>query len=175
MSLDYLRLQARNNAWSNETLSAAVQTLPEEKLRAPYPSFFGSIPRTLNHILDVDLYYIDGFLGEGGGRSVFLTRADVDDMAELAAAQAISDQRLIDLCDGLTDDTAKKTVALERPDGMSHEQLDHALIHLFLHQVHHRGQVHGMLSQAGVDPPQLDDFFLQYGRVDSAKRYWEDL
>jgi uncharacterized damage-inducible protein DinB len=28
--------------------------------------------------------------------------------------------------------------------------------HFFNHQTHHRGQVHGMLSQAGLNPPQLD-------------------
>ncbi len=28
--------------------------------------------------------------------------------------------------------------------------------HLFNHQTHHRGQTHGMLSQAGLDPPPLD-------------------
>jgi len=30
------------------------------------------------------------------------------------------------------------------------------LAHLFNHQTHHRGQVHVMLSQAGVRPPALD-------------------
>ena len=28
--------------------------------------------------------------------------------------------------------------------------------HFFNHQTHHRGQVHDMLSQAGVAPPMLD-------------------
>ena len=31
---------------------------------------------------------------------------------------------------------------------------------LFVHQVHHRGQVHDLLSQTAVAPPQLDEFFL---------------
>ena len=34
------------------------------------------------------------------------------------------------------------------------------LAHLFVHQIHHRGQVHAMLSGTGVAPPQLDEFFL---------------
>lgn len=29
----------------------------------------------------------------------------------------------------------------------------------FQHQIHHRGQVHAMLSATGVKPPQLDEFF----------------
>ncbi len=31
-----------------------------------------------------------------------------------------------------------------------------AVAHMFNHQTHHRGQVHGLLSQAGIDPPSLD-------------------
>jgi uncharacterized damage-inducible protein DinB len=27
---------------------------------------------------------------------------------------------------------------------------------LFNHQTHHRGQIHNMLSQAGIKPPQID-------------------
>jgi uncharacterized damage-inducible protein DinB len=30
------------------------------------------------------------------------------------------------------------------------------LPHYFNHQTHHRGQVHGLLSQTGVAPPSLD-------------------
>ena len=32
--------------------------------------------------------------------------------------------------------------------------------HLYIHQIHHRGQVHAMLSGTSVAPPQLDEFFL---------------
>jgi uncharacterized damage-inducible protein DinB len=33
------------------------------------------------------------------------------------------------------------------------------LLHLFLHQIHHRGQAHAMLSGTDVKPPQLDEFY----------------
>ena len=29
----------------------------------------------------------------------------------------------------------------------------------YQHQIHHRGQAHAMLSDTGVAPPQLDEFF----------------
>jgi uncharacterized damage-inducible protein DinB len=32
-------------------------------------------------------------------------------------------------------------------------------MHLFQHQIHHRGQVHAMLSGTRIKPPQLDEFF----------------
>ena len=39
------------------------------------------------------------------------------------------------------------------------ERADRLLLHLFQHQIHHRGQAHAMLSETGVAPPQLDEFF----------------
>ena len=33
-------------------------------------------------------------------------------------------------------------------------------MHLFQHQIHHRGQVHAMLAGTPVKPPQLDEFFM---------------
>jgi hypothetical protein len=39
------------------------------------------------------------------------------------------------------------------------ERADRLLLHLFQHQVHHRGQAHAMLSATHVKPPQLDEFF----------------
>jgi uncharacterized damage-inducible protein DinB len=32
-------------------------------------------------------------------------------------------------------------------------------MHLFQHQIHHRGQAHAMLSATAIKPPQLDEFF----------------
>jgi uncharacterized damage-inducible protein DinB len=34
------------------------------------------------------------------------------------------------------------------------------LPHVFVHQIHHRGQAHAMLSGTTAAPPQLDEFFL---------------
>ncbi len=33
-------------------------------------------------------------------------------------------------------------------------------MHIFLHDQHHRGQAHAMLSGTSVKPPQLDEFFM---------------
>jgi uncharacterized damage-inducible protein DinB len=33
-------------------------------------------------------------------------------------------------------------------------------MHLNVHQIHHRGQVHAMLAGTAVKPPQLDEFFM---------------
>jgi uncharacterized damage-inducible protein DinB len=51
-------------------------------------------------------------------------------------------------------------VELIRPDRIQTETAGRTLLHLFQHQIHHRGQAHAMLAGTNVAPPQLDEFFL---------------
>ncbi len=52
-------------------------------------------------------------------------------------------------------------MSIVRPERVQREQRLRLLAHLFEHQVHHRGQVHAMLSDTAVRPPQLDEFFCE--------------
>jgi uncharacterized damage-inducible protein DinB len=159
----HFRAMALNNAWSNARLHAACARLTPEELAAPRTSFFPSIRLTLNHVVLVDRYYLDAV--EGGGGPYAARFADPEPyrgMAELSAAQAAEDRRLAALCDGLGSDAdLARPVALDRgPRGILPDALGPVLAHLFVHQVHHRGQVHAMLAGTRVPPPQLDEFFL---------------
>ena len=40
------------------------------------------------------------------------------------------------------------------------DRAGHVLAHLYMHQTHHRGQAHAMLSGTGLKPPQLDEFLM---------------
>jgi uncharacterized damage-inducible protein DinB len=52
-----------------------------------------------------------------------------------------------------------RVVDIHRGDRIQRERIDRLLLHLFQHQIHHRGQAHAMLSATDVRPPQLDEFF----------------
>lgn len=57
----------------------------------------------------------------------------------------------------------ERRVATDRErDGQIPERIGDLLTHVLLHQTHHRGQAHAMLSGSSVAPPQLDEFFLDY-------------
>ncbi|MCV6594951.1 MAG: DinB family protein [Silicimonas sp.] len=160
---------ALNNAYANRTLYGAIAGLDRAAFSAPRPGFFPSIAATLNHIYEVDLFYIDA-LEEGGlGRSVY-DRDDVLEVAELARLQAASDLRLARFCAGEID--LDRVVDVERKGLMSREKIGALLPHLFQHQVHHRGQAHVQIGEAGIAPPQLDDFFLDHGRAPIAQEYF---
>lgn len=161
--LDHLRRMAANNLWSNDRLYRAVLQLKPGEFEAERTSFFPSIKATLNHILAVDLLYLD-FLEEGGvGSAAYDDFAPFDDAADLAVAQAEFDRRLIAFCDALAEaDLDRRVITDRRGDGMIPERIGDILAHVFLHDIHHRGQVHAMLSGTSVKPPQLDEFLLDY-------------
>jgi uncharacterized damage-inducible protein DinB len=157
----YLRIQARANRLMNHRLHAAMTALPETDFHAPRVSFFPSLAATLNHILAVDLYYVGALHGGADLVRAWLAFVPAATLAELASRQAASDERLIAWCDALAGDAAADAViAMERRDHVQHDRAGHVLAHLFMHQTHHRGQVHAMLSGTAVAPPQLDEFMM---------------
>jgi len=160
---DHFRAMARNNAWSNHRLLRACGELSQEEFEAKRVGFFPSLQRTLNHILLVDQYYLDGL--EEGGRGVTLLQSDVPypRLLDLAAAQRAMDERLVQYCDALNGARLERVIIIDRgEEGMTREVVHAVLSHLFMHQIHHRGQAHAMLSGTRVEPPQLDEFFLAW-------------
>src|SRR5262245_4355112 len=154
---------ARNNAWSNHRLLEACSGLSQEEFEATRVSFFPSLQQTLNHILIVDWYYLDGLEQGGRGPAVYADELPFPRLADLAAAQRESDARLLRFCDVLGEDDLVRSVVLDRGEhGLTHESVHAVLSHLFAHQIHHRGQAHAMLAGTNVPPPQLDEFFLAW-------------
>jgi uncharacterized damage-inducible protein DinB len=155
----YLLAQAYNNAWANHRLLKACGQLSPEELAAARVSFFPSIIHTLNHILTVDWLYIGALEGHCPGAAAFEPEIPFPDFPDLEREQRAADHRLIDHCRSLDDRTLTDEVRIPRADHIQVETADRVLLHLFQHQIHHRGQVHAMLSGTSSSPPQLDEFF----------------
>lgn len=156
---------ARNNRWSNHVLLRACMALRPEEFTATRTSFFPSIAETLNHSLMVDRYYLDSMRQGGLGQAVFRDFTPFEDASSLADTQRGQDEALIVFCAGLTDDDVVRSVLTDRGEnGEVPERIDNLLAHLFQHQIHHRGQAHAMLAGTSVEPPQLDEFFLDFER-----------
>ena len=158
--LRLLRIQARANRLTNHRLHGAMAPLALADLQAARVSFFPTLLGTLNHILEVDGYYVGALAGDDVSMhwDRFVPAAD---LPGLAARQRAVDERLITFCDGLDAAGCARVVALPRAAGRAQrERVVHVLAHLHMHQVHHRGQVHAMLSGTTVAPPQLDEFLM---------------
>lgn len=155
----YLLAQAYNNAWANHRLLKACGRLSGQELAATRVSFFPTIIHTLNHILTVDWLYISALEGDCIGAAAFDPEIPFPVFADLEREQRAADRRLIDFCRALTATTLVQEVRIPRADHVQVETADRVLLHLFQHQIHHRGQIHAMLSGTSVEPPQLDEFF----------------
>ncbi|MEM6891737.1 MAG: DinB family protein [Pseudomonadota bacterium] len=157
-----LRVQAYNNAWANHRLGAACSLLSNNELTKERDGFFGTIIATLNHILIVDWFYVSAMEGQCMGLSAFDDRIPCPDMVSLVEEQRKIDRRFISTCLQVKDDGATRSVELIRGDNVQIERFDRTFLHLIQHQIHHRGQVHCMLSGTSVAPPQLDEFYLAW-------------
>ena len=159
--LQTLRAMAYNNAWANHRLHGACSALSQAEFEAPRSGFFPSIQRTLNHILIIDRFYVDALEGGTLGPAAFADEVPCRTMPELRTAQAAVDRRLIAWCEAMNEEGADGIVEVHRGHRVQRERADRLLLHLFQHQVHHRGQAHAMLSGTHVAPPQLDEFFAE--------------
>ena len=157
----HFRAMARNNLWSNHRLHRACAQLSPEECAENRGAFFGSILGTLNHILLVDRWYLGrltGTLSEPIRPHDTMLYAD---LPSLTMAQPESDRGILEFCDSLDSDRLAAAVEWTNAEGGRCSDPVHVVLaHLFLHQIHHRGQVHQMLCTTHVRAPQLDEFLL---------------
>src|SRR3982751_4641769 len=153
------RAMAYNNAWANHRLLTACIALTPEEFTAPRTGFFPSLRATLNHILIIDRFYVDAMEGGTLGPAAWADPEPCDTVIVLRDAQRDVDRRLIAVVERLGVADLDRIVNIPRADRIQQERIDRLLLHLFQHQIHHRGQAHAMLSATRIKPPQLDEFF----------------
>lgn len=153
-----MRKLAQNSRLANRRLLTACLGLQPGEFEATRVSFFPSLKATLSHILTVDWFYVDALEGGTLGPKAWDPEEPFDAIAPLAEAQFAVDERLLAFVAGLTDERLAAETRVHRTGRIQVERTDDLLLHLFMHQTHHRGQVHAMLSNSSVKPPQLDEF-----------------
>ena len=155
--IGHFQALARYNAQANHRLYAACALLDDAALRQPRGAFFGSILGTLNHLLIGDRIWMARF----EGHEVPSTGLDAilfDRFNALASARLAMDARIERFMARLTPDFLAGSIRYVNNEArVFDDRLSLLLPHFFNHQTHHRGQVHALLTQAGiVDPPVLD-------------------
>jgi uncharacterized damage-inducible protein DinB len=153
------RTMAYNNAWANHRLLTACSGLTPEEFTAKRTGFFPSVRATLNHILIIDHFYVDAMEGGTLGPAAWADPEPCSTVAALKEAQGAVDRRLLRIVEALDSSGLQRIVSVHRDTSVQRERMDRLLLHLFQHDIHHRGQAHSMLSAASVKPPQLDEFF----------------
>lgn len=162
MTPEYAQVLARYNRWMNEKLYAVAETLSDAERKADRGAFFGSIHRTLNHLLLADRVWLARFNGvaaKDGEMAPGIRALDQElyaDFGELRSERARTDDELDAFVATLNGDKLLGNLRYLRRGVVNEFPLWHAVTHFFNHQTHHRGQVTTLLVQAGRDPGVTD-------------------
>ena len=156
-------LYADYNRLMNRRIMAAAGRLDPIEIAADRGAFFKSVLGTLNHILVGDIIWLQRFLAHPPSAAAL---AYIDSLERPAALDTILhrefdalrrarervDEVIIDWIAALSEADLDDRLAYRNMAGRAQNKPVASLIsHLFLHQVHHRGQATTLLSQAGVD------------------------
>ena len=163
ISPEYCVMMARYNAWQNKEMHAAMQTLDAAALTQDRGAFFGSILGTANHLVWGDMMWMSRF---DGGAKPQGSAKDSPTLAPTLAAWGAERFRLdgriliwaerlsaLDLRGNLTWYSGSVQADVSKPMAL-------CVTHMFNHQTHHRGQIHAMLTAAGVRTADTDLFLM---------------
>jgi uncharacterized damage-inducible protein DinB len=159
---------ARYNQLINARLLRSSATLSEERLNRDTGGFFGSIIAHWNHIMFADLIMFrriaDNRLGADYlreiatfPRSVAPTDIYYRDLGTFARRRSDLDEIILDWTRGVASRDFDATLSFVSTEGNAVRIVACDLLqHIFMHQIHHRGQITCLLSQNGVDYGSID-------------------
>lgn len=154
---EYLLLSAHYNRWVNERLYGVCSGLDDSARRRDLGAYFRSLHGTLNHLLLADRLW----LARITGATTTLHTLDQElysDFAELRTERALTDAVITDRVVGLSSSALALPVRYVSviTGNIMTLSTGTALIHMFHHQTHYRGQVTALLSQLGQGYGAID-------------------
>ena len=163
IGIDYVQCMARYNAWQNQSIYGAADTLSDAERRRERGAYFGSIHKTLSHLLWADRIWMSRFTDvPSPGASIRESVSLYPDWELLRRERGAFDTVIKAWADGL--DPAWLQGDLTWFSGAAQREITKPkwflLAHMFNHQTHHRGQVHCMITQADAKPQDTDLFLL---------------
>ena len=155
ISADYCRLMARYNTWQNTSLVTAADGLTDKARHLDRGAFFKSIAATLNHLYWADALILQRLMGnERPEDTITHSLSNPSDWNSCKTMRAARNREIEDWAAPLVDADLDGTIVWRPGDGSTRVERPKTLCaaELFNHQVHHRGQIHAMLTAAGAEP-----------------------
>lgn len=154
---DQLALMARYHGWATKRLQASIEPMPEEAYRRPCGLFFQSVHGTLNHLLltDSEIWY-PRFTGAQTGS--FALDAEIEsDRTKLSCRLIEATARWPEYVDQLSDAALADGLSFTMTTGQARTlPAPAALLHVFNHATHHRGQITAAISMLDFECQPLD-------------------
>ena len=153
---EHFPMLAFYNRIANERLYESCAQLSDAEYHSQRKGSLGGIHALLNHMLLADRIWMSRFRGEGK-TTPNLATVLYDDFAQLRLARGQEDLSMEEFFASASQSLPETTISYTNSKGRHcTDRVLNGILHMFNHQTHHRGQVHVMLSQAGVQPPSLD-------------------
>lgn len=163
ISASHVQMMSAYNRWQNENIYSCADQLSEEARTLDRDGFWGSIQGTLSHLLWGDGMWMGRFDGQPQP-DVGMSESPswVPNWDDLKARRLQMDDR-IDVWANAQSDIATEDMMTFYSGLLGREvtkSRELCITHFFNHQTHHRGQVHAMLTAAGVRPGDTDLFVM---------------
>ena len=159
---DYAIAMACYNIWQTENLTGAASGLDSAARQQARGSFFGSIEATFAHLLWGDRTWLSRFAGTPAPTGGIATSTAMPDWQAFCTDRAAFDRMILVWAKGV--DPAWFDGDLSWYSGAVGRDLTKPrrllVLQFFNHQTHHRGQIHAMLTAAGVKPGDTDVPFM---------------
>ncbi len=135
----------RYNLWANERLTSWLLTLDRDLLYERTGSSFGTIDRTLQHILAGQIYWYS--ITVKGKILEFDRPITVNAVDEVVSELVSSSRQLLDSLSALTEDQLLESVQASDSKQSRYEYI----LHVVNHGSYHRGQVVTMCRALGIE------------------------
>ena len=159
IGVGYVQRIALYNRWQNEKLYGTADQLTDEERRRERGAFFGSIQKTLSHLMWADRLWMTRFYGAQPPPARIPESASLyPDWEQLKSQRVDFDAEIMRWAEGLSPNwlAAELTYFSQSSARDVSGPVWRFVSHFFNHQTHHRGQVHCLLTQAGVKPQDTD-------------------
>jgi uncharacterized damage-inducible protein DinB len=151
----------RYNNWANAQVLAACQDLAPDQLAAAAPGAYGSIHRTLGHIIAAEADYVDRITG-AGPKPPF----NWEDGPALGDISAFAGQVAGALLDTVQRIPPTQIVHEEEDGNFIDYQARHLFIQVINHGIEHRTNVTTILSSLGLPAPEVDGWGYLFAHPD---------
>jgi len=163
MMLNQFRLFSEHNILMNQRIYDSASKLSASELNENRGAFFKSVLGTLNHILIGDIIWLQRFTSHSSSKQALSYISSLEkpksldsilypEFDQLCLEREKVDSVIKRWINALSESDLEDSVRYKNMAGEESNKTYSSLIsHLFLHQVHHRGQVSVLLSQYGLD------------------------
>ena len=152
----------------NQRIFEASGNLSNTILNEDKGAFFKSIIKTLNHIMIGDILWLKRFVKhptdytslkqiKGFPSAEKLDKILYVDISIFYKERKKLDRIIIEFCNELKEEDINNTLGYVNFKKEEHcKRFGYLILHVFLHQIHHRGQITTLLSQENIDFGETD-------------------